>query len=447
MRLDLPSAIRNPISLIGVAVTTAAAVVFLALLALELAGQIRNPYFGLLLFIAVPAVFVIGLVLIPIGIWRQHKRPATTEWPVIDFGLPRTRTVALTVFVLTCVNILIVSLAAFGAVHHMETAEFCGTTCHTAMEPEWKAYQVSAHARVACVDCHVGAGAEAFIETKLAGTRQLWHVLTNNVQKPVKAPVRTMRPARETCQTCHWGEKNHGDVMKVVYEYSNDEANSEGATTMQLHVGGGEHAQNSGSGIHWHMNVDNQIEYIATDDKRQVIPWVKLTRRDGTVTEYVVDGVTPEQLAAGERRTMDCLDCHNRPAHTFEPTPERAVDNAMAAGAFSRELPFVRREAVLALKDTYASTPEALAGIEARLRKFYAEQAKANSGALARSIAATQRIYENNIFPAMKVGWGTYPNNIGHTFFDGCFRCHDENHKAKDGKVIAQNCESCHAFP
>jgi hypothetical protein len=195
------------------------------------------------------------------------------------------------------------------------------------------------------------------------------------------------------------------------------------------------------------MSVSNTIEYITTDPQRQVIPWVKLTDRNGQVTEFVADGVTPEQLAKGERRTMDCLDCHNRPAHTFEPTPERAVDNAIADGLFSRELPFIRREAVAALKDPYPSRTEALAGIEARLRKFYAQQTHAQSTALTRSIAATQRLYETNVFPAMQVGWGTYPNNIGHTFSTGCFRCHDDSHKAKDGRVIAQNCESCHAMP
>lgn len=445
MRVDLPSAVRNPISLIGIAVTTAAAVVFLVLLALELAGQIRNPYFGLLLFVAVPSVFIVGLLLIPLGIWRQRRKGGTPEWPVVDFRLPHTRQVVLGVFVLTCVNMLIVSLAAYGAVHHMESREFCGTTCHTPMEPEWRAYQVSAHAEVKCVDCHVGEGAEALIQSKLAGTRQLWQVLTNNVHGPVPAPVRTMRPARETCQTCHWADKRHGDIMKVVREYADDEANTETATTVQLHVGGGPQAAAAGSGIHWH--IANTVEYIATDDKRQEIPWVKVTDSTGKVTEFVVDGVTPEKLAQGERRTMDCIDCHNRPAHTLEPTPERAVDNAMAAGQFARDLPFARREAVAALKDTYASKDEALAGIEARLRKFYAQQSQAQAAALTRNIDATKRIYENNVFPAMKVGWGTYPNNIGHNFFNGCFRCHDENHKAKDGRVIAQNCESCHAFP
>ena len=243
MRLDLPAATRNPISLIGAAITTAMAIVFLVLLVLEMAGQLRNPYLGLLLFVAVPAVFIIGLVLIPLGAWRQRRRVAAghaeADWPVIDLRLPRTRSVVFAMAVLTCVNILIVSLAAYGTVHHMETAEFCGTTCHTTMEPEWKAYQVSAHAKVACVSCHVGPGAEALVQSKIAGTRQLWQLATNNVPTPVPAPVHTMRPARDTCQNCHWAEKAHGEKLKSIREYADDEASSETVTALQLHVGNG----------------------------------------------------------------------------------------------------------------------------------------------------------------------------------------------------------------
>ena len=451
MRVDLPSAARNPISLIGIAVTTAAAVVFVVLFLLDQLGQIRNPYFGLLLFVAVPAVFIFGLLLIPIGIWRQHRwlrtHAGADQWPVIDLRLPRTRSIIFWVIVLTLVNIGIASLAAYGAVHHMESAEFCGTTCHTTMEPEWKAYQVSPHAEVSCVSCHVGPGAEAVVESKLAGTRQLWRELTNNVPAPVPSPVRSMRPARETCQACHWSEKIHGDKLRVIREYSDDEKSTESATTLQVHVGGGRSALGAGAGIHWHMNIDNTIEFITTDAQRQVIPWVRLTDRGGNVREYAVEGVTPEQLARGERRTMDCMDCHNRPAHTFEPTPERAVDNAIAAGLVPRELPFARREAVMALKDSYGSQPEGLAGIETRLRKFYAEQSKTNGDLVTRTVRGVQALYEQNVFPAMKVGWGTYPNNIGHVFFTGCFRCHDDNHKSRDGAVIKQDCESCHAMP
>lgn len=449
MRLDLPRAARNPVSLVGAAITTAAAVVFAILFALDFAGQLTNPYLGLLLFVAIPFVFVFGLLLIPIGIRRQRKLVAAgraeADWPIVDFRLPRTRSLVFGVALLTLVNVLIVSLAAVGVVHHMETKEFCGTTCHTPMEPEWKAHQVSPHAEVDCVSCHVGPGAKALVESKLAGTRQLWHVVTNRVSTPVPAPVRSMRPARETCQTCHWAEKVHGDKLRVIREYADDETSTETVTTLQLHVGGGREAFGSGSGIHWHMNLDNKIEFVSTDDKRQTIPYVKFTDRNGVVKEFVVDGTTPQQIAGGERRTMDCLDCHNRPAHTFEPNPERAVDVAIANSTLPRTLPFTRREAVAALKDTYASGDDARRGIEARLTKAFATHA--SDASVPRVIAAVQDIYSSNVFPAMKVTWGTYPNNIGHMFFNGCFRCHDDNHKAKDGTTIKQDCETCHAMP
>ena len=443
MRVDLPSAVRNPISLIGVAVATAMAVVFLLLLTLEFTGQLTNPYAGLLVFVAVPFVFVIGLLLIPIGMWRQRRRVAAgqapDDYPVIDLRLPRTRSVILGVALLTIVNVFIVSLAGFGAVHHMESTEFCGQTCHTTMEPEWKAHQVFPHAKVGCVSCHVGPGAAGFVEAKAAGTRQLWHVITNQVQMPVEAPVRSMPAARETCLGCHSGTKQLGDRMRVVRDYADDETGTETATTLQMHVGGVRPA----SGIHWH--IAQQIEYVATDRERQTIPYVKFTDSNGNVKEYTAEGVTKEQLAQGERRLMDCMDCHNRPAHTFEPSAERAVDNAIANGRLPRTLPFARREAVAALKDEYPSGEEAQRGIDARLRKAFASHA--SDPALASTISAVQNIYSTNVFPAMKVKWATYPNNIGHTFFNGCFRCHDDSHKAGDGSVIKQDCETCHAMP
>ena len=443
MRVDLPSAVRNPISLIGVAVTTAMAVVFLLLLTLEFTGQLTNPYAGLLVFVAVPFVFVLGLLLIPLGIWRQRRRVAAghapSDWPVIDLSLPRTRSVILGVALLTIVNVFIVSLAGFGAVHHMESTEFCGQTCHQTMEPEWKAHQSSPHAKVPCVGCHVGPGAAGFVEAKAAGTRQLWHVIINKIPTPVEAPVRSMPGARETCFGCHSAEGHKGDRMKMIRDYADDETGTETVTTLQLHVGGVKPA----TGIHWH--VAQQIEYIATDRERQTIPYVKFTDASGKVKEYSAEGVTKEQLAQGERRSMDCMDCHNRPAHTFEPSVERAVDNAITNGQLPRTLPFARREAVAALKDEYASGEEAQRGIDARLRKAFT--ARSSDAALAPTITAVQDIYARNIFPAMKVKWGTYPNNIGHTFFNGCFRCHDDSHKASDGSVIKQDCETCHAMP
>jgi hypothetical protein len=449
MRFDLPSAARNPISLIGVAITTAAAVVFLALLALELSGQIQNPYLGLVLFIAVPAVLVFGLLLMPVGVWRQHRRiaqqRAVDEWPVIDLRLPRTRSVVFSVALLTLVSTLTVTLAADSGVHYMEGAEFCGTTCHTTMGPEWKSYQVSPHAEVACVSCHVGPGAGALIESKVAGTVQLWKVMTDTTPKPIPGAVHSMRPARETCQTCHWNERDIGDKLRQVREYADDEKSTETLTTLQLHVGGGRADLKAGSGIHWHMNINNRIEFVATDPERQTIAYVRFTNREGEAREYFADDVTPEQIAQGERRNMDCMDCHNRPAHTFDPTPERGIDNAIARRQIPTSLPFTRKEAVAAVKDEYPSTAAALAGIEARLRKVY--QAQSADPALAGLVAGVQDVYGRHVFPEMNVKWGTYPNNIGHMFFQGCFRCHTDTLKTKAGQTINQDCESCHAMP
>ena len=451
MRLNLPSAARNPISLIGLAVASSMAVVFVGLLVLDYAGELTNPYVGLLAFMAVPSVLLVGLMLIPIGIWRRRRHlalgRADEDWPVIDLRVAHTRTVILIVAGLTCVNVLLFSLAAYGGVHHMEQAEFCGQTCHTPMEPEYAAYRASPHANVACVECHVGSGAEALVRSKINGTKQLWSLATNTYPKPISSPVSNMRPARETCETCHWSEKFHGDKLRQIKEYADDEKSSETITTLQLHVGGGSRATGIGSGIHWHMNLDNKVEYIATDPQRQVIPWVKFTDSRGKVTEYAAEGVTPEQLAKGERRTMDCMDCHNRPAHTFDPSAERAVDTAMGIGQIPRGLPFARKQAVAAITQPFDSKEAAMTGIETKLRGVFAAQAGADPIVVDRTIKGVQAVYARNIFPAMKVGWGTYPNDIGHVAFPGCFRCHDENHKAKDGKVIGQDCQTCHDMP
>jgi len=285
----------------------------------------------------------------------------------------------------------------------------------------------------------------ALVESKVAGTRQLWEVATNRVPRPVPSPVRSMRPARDTCEQCHWPEKFHGDTMRVIREYADDEKNSEPATTLLLHVGGGRVAQGIGTGIHWHMNLDNEIEYVTTDSKRETIPYVRVRDRSGNVREYVVDGTMPEQLAAGERRRMDCMDCHNRPAHTFVATPERGVDEAMAQGRMPRELLFVRRQVVAALKREYPDRETARVAIAASLREFYRARAS-DPRVVERAVVAAQDVWSRNVFPAMRVSWGTYPNFMGHVDSPGCFRCHDDSHTAKDGKKIGQDCELCHSI-
>ena len=449
MRLPRLVLVRNPISLGGAVLVTVSAVVFFILYLIELLGYFRNPYAGLLVFVAVPAVFVLGLFLIPIGMIWERRRPGAAfesgrRRPLIDLNDPTHRRVTLFVAVATLANSLILSIAGYGAVHYLESPSFCGHTCHQPMEPEFTAYQTGPHSRVACVACHVGAGATYFARAKLSGTRQLLAVLGGNYSKPIPSPVHTLRPARDTCEQCHWPDKFYGDQIRVVREYSNDEENSESVTTVRVHVGGGSDRLGIATGIHWHMNLANEIEYIALDDQRQKIPYVRLKDVQGNVREYVTKDVTEAQHARGERRRMDCMDCHCRPSHTFDASAERAVDAAIATGRISRSLPYVRREAVKALGAEYPSQEAAQRGLEQAFQQFFGGQPTADAATVRRALASTQEIYRHNIFPSMKIRWGTYSNELGHIDFPGCFRCHDDDHKAKDGKAIRQDCDLCH---
>jgi nitrate/TMAO reductase-like tetraheme cytochrome c subunit len=446
--------IRCPTSVAGMVLTTISAVLFLVVFLADLFGWHTNPYVGIVFFLILPGVFIFGLVLIPLGAWLERRRrarghtPSKLHWPTIDLNDPAQRTTAVIVFMLSMVNIIIVSLAAYRGVEYMDSPQFCGQACHTVMKPEYVAYQDGPHSRVACVECHIGSGATSFAKAKFSGARQLVALSFHTYARPIAGPVRNMRPARETCEQCHWPEKFHGDQIRKVYEYGNDEKNSESSTTLQVHVGGGSERLGLAQGIHWHMNIANEVEYITTDTRRQVIPWVRVKDRSGAVREYTAAGVTPEQIAKGERRRMDCMDCHNRPSHQIAATPERAVDEAIASGLLPRALPFVRREAVNAVKVTYPSQEAATAGISTGLRNFYQSQLPradpSQRRAIETAVQGVGAIYRRNVFPEMNVTFGTYPTNIGHIDFPGCFRCHDDSHVAKDGTKITQDCDSCH---
>lgn len=456
MKVPMPDLARNPVSWAGAALVTLSAGLFLLVYAFELAGWHPNPYIGIVFFLMMPGLFLFGLVLIPIGMWReaQARRRGVIRgpwhWPVVDLNTPRQRRVVGIVALLTVANLVIISLAAFRGVHHMDSVEFCGQVCHEVMEPEFVSFKAGPHARVGCVACHIGPGAPWFVRSKLSGARQLYAVAFNTHSRPIPSPVHNLRPARDTCEQCHWPEKFHGDKVRALREYADDEGNSETLTVLRLHVGGGSENVGPVEGIHWHTSRANEIEYIATDDNRQVIPWVRLRKPNGEVKEWVADGVSAEALAAGERRRMDCMDCHNRPSHTFAASAERAVDQAIAQGQISRSLPFVRREAVRLLKEAYPSHEAAGTAIRGGFEAFYRAERPAviadSRPALDGAITTVQRLYDRNVFPSMKVTWGSYANNIGHMDFPGCFRCHDDSHKAKDGTTIGQDCSTCHTL-
>jgi nitrate/TMAO reductase-like tetraheme cytochrome c subunit len=445
--------LRHPVALAGVVIATVGAVAFLTLLVADLLGLFTNPYAGLVIFIAVPALFVFGLLLIPLGIWLYHRalrrdpsRPV--DWPVIDLGRSRVRAILIGVTAMTVVNATLVLLAAQGSLHYMESPEFCGQTCHTPMHPQYTSWQNTTHAEVACVQCHVGEGARALVRSKLAGVRQLLHIVNGHYPRPIPASQAELRPALETCGNCHSPLVGHGVRTRTVREYAEDEANTETATTLALHIGGPDEKTASGRAIHWHADPRVRVEYIATDPDRQTIPFVRTIDEKGKTKEYVVEGTSPETLAAGTTRTMDCIDCHNAAAHRISPTAEQAVNRAMAAGRISPALPFVRREAVRLLKSDYRDEATAIAAIESGFRTAYGpSKAHVDHAALSQAIATTQSLYRTNVFPAMKVTWGVYLDNRGHTTSNGCFRCHDGSHVARDGSAINADCAYCHDLP
>jgi hypothetical protein len=437
---------RHPLAIAGALITTASALAFIALGIAVLAGLFNNPYAGLVVFVALPALFVLGLLLIPAGMWLQKRRlerdpTAPTDWPVFDFRRASVRRTALLITGLTAVNIVIVLLAGYGSLHWMESPTFCGQVCHTPMHPQFTAWQAATHSQVACVNCHVGEGASGFVHAKLAGVRQLVHVMTNSVPKPIP-PGGDLPSVEQTCLNCHRPGQPLPDRIRTFREYADDEMNSETTTVMQMHMGTSPASKRS---IHWHANPAIRVEYVATDAARETIPYVKVTNANGQVKEFRAPDTTDEAINGGTRRTMDCRDCHNTIGHPISPTAEQAVDRAIAASSIARELPYVRREGVRLVKASYSSEDDAMSAIESGLRMFYQSQSgAADAQALSRSITGLQDVYRRNVFPSMMVSFGSYPTNRGHFTSTGCFRCHDDSHSAQDGSTISAECELCH---
>lgn len=452
-----PSLIENWVSLAGIVVALCAFFAVLCLIALDFFRGFDNPYMGILTYMIAPAFLLTGLALITFGVvWerRRRRRLAPGEvprHPRIDFNIPRHRNAFLVTSTVTIIFLLFTALGSYRTYHFTESVQFCGTTCHHLMKPEYTAYQNSPHARVACVQCHIGPGADWFVRAKLSGTYQVYATLANKYPRPIPTPVKNLRPAQQTCEQCHWPKKFFGNAERVNYHFMADETNSLWTIRLLMKIGGGDPEHGPVGGIHWHMNIGNKVEYIATDEARQTIPWVRVSDREGKVTifESSDSPLAPEQVAAASPRTMDCIDCHNRPSHVYN-APDRAVNIALSTGRINPAIPFIKQQAVEALVKDYETTPAAMRGIEAQITAYYrdqqAEYVQQHADQLQQAISEVHKIYCQNFFPEMKVNWRKYPNNIGHTIFPGCYRCHDGKHASADGKTISHDCNSCHTI-
>ena len=439
---------NNPVSLAGGAITSASGVTMIGYWLVELFGRPNdNPYLGIIFFLLLPALFIAGLVLIPIGIFIRHRKlrkagliPA--QFPKIDLTDRIFRHGLDIVLVATIVNLLVVAMASYRGAAYMDSPQFCGQSCHV-MHPEYTAYKISAHSHVDCVACHIGAGAKSYFAAKVNGTKQLVEVSLNRYPTPIESPVQNLRPARDICEGCHTPARFIGEKLLVKSTFADDEKNTETQTVVVLHLGGRDSLSHL-TGIHGvHLG---HIEYVSTDPTRTTIPWVQKRNADGSETVFATADAG-SGVPNGERRVMDCIDCHNRAAHTFV-TPEDAINRAMAEGAISPDLPWVHKEGLELLKANYASEEEASQKIPSQLQAFYSSQhpdVMASKAAQVKS-AADQLVtlYSENVFPYMKVTWGTHPNHIGHMSYPGCFRCHDGSHAAKDGTSITQDCAACH---
>jgi nitrate/TMAO reductase-like tetraheme cytochrome c subunit len=450
---------NNPISLAGGAITTAAGITMVAFWLAETFGRFTiNPYLGLIFFLLMPGLFVLGLLLIPAGVFVRRRKlqqagQIPAQFPKVDFNDKVFRHGLDIVLAATIVNLLVVAVASYRGAAYMDSPQFCGQSCHV-MHPEFTAYKISAHSHVACVDCHIGSGAASYFRAKVNGTKQLvevtFHPLAHfaptfipNYPEPIESPVKNLRPARDICEGCHTPARFVGEKLLVKSSFADDEKNSETQTVVALHLGGQDSLSHL-TGIHGvHLG---HIEYVSTDPTRTTIPWVQKRNADGSETVFATKaagGGVPQ----GERRVMDCIDCHNRAAHTFQ-TAEGALNRAMAEGAVSPDLPWVHKEGLQLLNADYATGDEARARIPAQLAAFYQSQhpevMQSKSALVKAAGEELATLYSQNVFPDMKVTWGTHPNHIGHMSYPGCFRCHDGDHAAKDGTSITQDCAACH---
>ncbi|MDP2302524.1 MAG: NapC/NirT family cytochrome c [Ignavibacteria bacterium] len=456
MKKKFPLAFYNPITLVGAVLASVSFGIILLLTAIELTTEHSKPYMGIITFVILPGFLMFGLLLIAFGIYREHVlklagKSIQRKFPVIDLNDPKHR---ISAAVFTVGTILLLVFSAFGsfkAYEYTDSDEFCGTVCHTVMEPEYVAYLNSAHSRVGCAKCHIGSGADWFVKAKISGSYQVYSVLFNKFPRPIPTPIENLRPAQETCEQCHWPKHFFGEKKVDYVYYLSDENNTKSYLTMLLKTGGGNIELGNASGIHYHMNIANEIKYYTGDHSRTEIPYIEATNLKGEVTVYKDKNAKFDvsKLNRDELRKMDCIDCHNRPAHIYN-QPDKMVNLYMSSSRIDESLPFIKSVAVQALEIPYSKKEIAQDSIRLFINNFYAlnypELVKTKSEEIKKAIEEVKLIYSRNYFPEMQVSWRRYPVNLGHTYSNGCFRCHDGNHVSDNGKVISNDCNVCHTI-
>lgn len=452
--MKIPRSIYNWLSISGFIFAANSALLILVLFIFSELTPNPNIYNGVFTYIILPVILIIGLILIPIGmlIKRKRIREADQRWPVLDLNRPHSRQGLVLISVITFLFLIISAMGSYEAFNYTESVDFCGRLCHKVMNPEYVTYQNSPHARVACVECHVGQGASWYVKSKLAGMYQVYSVIFHKYPSPLPTPIANLRPARETCEKCHWPQKFYPRSLRNQRGYLSDSLNTEWNISMLMKTGPTYSSLGLIEGIHWHINPYVKIEYIASTNDRESIPWVRYTNlKTGEVqifqdTANMLDKKLKDSLLV---RSMDCMDCHNRPSHAFKSSPVY-VDNAMVKGDIPKDLPFIKKVAMNVLKGPFGTTDSALIYIRDSVTNFYKKAHpdiyNKDKNMIDQAIKGIQTEFTKNVFPEMRVTSEKYLNHIGHLESDGCFRCHSDRHRNDKGKIISKDCNLCHTI-
>jgi len=458
--MKLPRSYYNLLSFIGTTIAGISLFTIAFLFVISFFFEKSNSYLGLFIYIIVPVFLVIGLLLIPIGMLAEMRRRKKrvqvylkNEWPVIDLNVKKYRNAIIIFSIGTLMFLLLTGLGSYEAFHYTESVEFCGTLCHEVMKPEYTAYQNSPHAQVTCVECHVGSGVGWYVRSKLSGLHQVYAVTTNNFNRPIETPIHNLRPARETCEKCHWPQKFYSRQLRYEKHFLSDSMNTEWNIGLQMKIGPSHSAFGLAEGIHWHINPKVKIEYISKEDNREEIPWVKYTNLEtGEVTVFkdTVDTMEDSQIASSATREMDCIDCHNRPSHHYS-TPADFIDYSMTTGSIPKDLHFIKKATMKALVEPNRKTTDStLMQIDSLIHEFYKEKKpwlySTKLAEIDKSVEEAKLQFSKNVFPEMKASWDVYPDHIGHKTYNGCFRCHNDTHISDNGKTISKDCNLCHTI-
>ncbi len=453
---------RSKVSITGAIIVSILFPVLLVSFVFDYMGLIQNPYFGFLLYVVMAPLFVLGLILMFAGLILFRKGEEigafTLEYLKEQFSRPgrysRVRQLIYLTVAITLVIVVVVGLVSYSSFQYTSSPQFCGQFCHQIMQPQYVAYQNSPHSKVACVECHLGKDAKWAERSRFTGLKQLFAVAINSYSRPILPPIKALRPGRKTCEQCHLPEKFHGSKLYTKDSFLEDEQNTRVQTVLLMKVGSGDLEGRKAHGIHWHVSQSQQVYYKAADPARQVITQVKLVEKGKreVIFDRVVNAnggkvtvVTDDNQ--GEFRRMDCIDCHNRPTHIFL-SPQEAIDRKLEANIIPRYFPYIKRQAVQAITKEYPTVEDARVGISRELQAWYREHypqlIQRNAFLFEKAVQGVIQAYEENVFPKMKVTWGTYKNFIGHKDGSGCFRCHGKLIERESGRLISKDCNLCH---